>query len=299
MTDQFQEFSIKDLEGYTGIKAHTIRIWEQRYGLLKPDRTDSNIRRYSDKELKMLLNISLLNQRGHKISEIAAMDEQTMVKLIDQYSKSAENDDTLIATLKLAMLNFDEKLFNSVIDLRIATQGLENTFVQVLTPFLVHIGTLWQTSAICPAQEHFISNLVRQKIYSHTDKLGTDLVVKHDKTFVLYLPELEFHELSLLMVNFALRSRGFKTIYLGQSVPMEDLVQVYQRSGPVHFISLFTTQPAQVLVPGYLQKIAEKFRDTHCEFHLTGGILHGMKSPELGVINIYKDIESMLTTVSA
>ncbi len=297
MTDQIQEFSIKDLESYTGIKAHTIRIWEQRYGLLKPERTDSNIRRYSDKELKMLLNISLLNQRGHKISEIAAMDEEAMSRLIEQYSKSVENDDTLIATLKLAMLNFDEKLFNSVIDLRIATQGLESAYINVVTPFMVHIGTLWLSNAICPAQEHFISNLVRQKIYAHTDKLGTDLVVKHDKTFVLYLPELEFHELSLLMLNFALRSRGFKTIYLGQSVPLDDLFQVYQRSGPVHYISLFTAQPAQVLLPSYLQKLIDKFRGTHCEFHLTGGVLSGIKSPELGLINIHKDISTMLLEV--
>jgi DNA-binding transcriptional MerR regulator len=299
MTDQYQEFSIKDLESYTGIKAHTIRIWEQRYGLLKPERTDSNIRRYSDKELKMLLNISLLNQRGHKISEIAAMDETAMMRLIEQYSKTSESDDNLIATLKLAMLNFDEKLFNSVIDLRIATQGLESTFINVITPFLVHIGNLWRTNAICPAQEHFISNLVRQKIYAHTDKLSTDLVVNLDKTFVLYLPELEFHELSLLMLNFALRSRGFKTIYLGQSVPLEDLIQVYQRSGPVHYISLFTTQPAQVLLSSYFEKLIEKFRHTHCEFHLAGGVLSGVKSPELGLISIHRDISTLLAEVIA
>jgi MerR family transcriptional regulator, light-induced transcriptional regulator len=299
MTDQFQEFSIKDLESYTGVKAHTIRIWEQRYGLLKPDRTETNIRKYSDKELKMLLNISLLNQRGHKISEIATMDEQTMLQLIEQYSKSPENDDTLIATLKIAMLNFDEKLFNSIIDLRIASNGLEQTYISVLAPFMNQVGTFWLTNAICPAQEHFISNLVKQKIYSHTDKLGTDLVTKHHKTFVLYLPELEFHELSLLMLNFALRSRGFKTIYLGQSVPLDDLIQVYQRAGTVHFLSLFTTQPANVLVPSYLKKLVEKFVDTNCEFHLTGGVLHGMKSPELGLVNIYKDLNALLAEVIA
>lgn len=299
MTDQFQEFSIKDLESYTGIKAHTIRIWEQRYGLLKPDRTETNIRKYSDKELKMLLNISLLNHRGHKISEIATMDEQTMARLIEEYSKSPENDDTLIATLKIAMLNFDEKLFNSIIDLRIASNGLEQTFIHVLTPFLMQIGTLWQTNAICPAQEHFISNLVRQKIYAHTNKLGTDLIIRHDKTFVLFLPELEFHELSLLMLNFALRSRGFKTIYLGQSVPLDDLVQVQQRIGTAHFLSLFTTQPAHVLIQGYLKKLVEKFEHTNCEFHLTGGMIQGIKTPELGLVNIHKDLNSLLAEVIA
>ena len=292
-------FTIKDLENLTGIKAHTIRIWEQRYGLLKPNRTDSNIRKYTDKELKLLLNISLLNQRGHKISEIASMQEDEMIQLVDRYAHEEHNDDTLIATLKLAMLNFDEKMFNSVVDLHIASNGMERTFVQVLTPFLRQIGMLWLSNAICPAQEHFISNLIRQKMYAQIDKLGTDLVTKQDKTFVLYLPELEFHELSLIMLNFVLRSRGYRTIYLGQSVPLDDLYQVYQRIGQVHFVSLLTTQPPQVLVPNYLQKMNERFEDTGCEIHLSGANLKGVKTPGLGVIYLHDSVEGMLNEMAA
>lgn len=292
-----QEFSIKDLESYTGIKAHTIRIWEQRYGLLKPDRTDSNIRKYSDRELKTLLNVSLLNNRGHKISEIAAMSEEEMAKMVEHYATSTQNDDTLIGTLKLAMLNFDEALFNSIVDLRIASQGLEHTYLNVLTPFMHQIGVMWLSNAICPAQEHFISNLIRQKLYTHIDKLGPDLAVHQERTFVLYLPELEFHELSLIMLNFALRSRGYRTIYLGQSVPIEDLYQVYQRIGDVQFISLFTTQPVSVLLPGYMRKLVEQFAGTNCEFHLTGGVIQGTKSPELGLINIYSDLGLLLNAL--
>lgn len=299
MTDHIQEFSIKDLESYTGIKAHTIRIWEQRYGLLKPTRTDSNIRKYSDKELKMLLNVSLLNQRGHKISEIAAMDEPTICKLIEEYSTAVQNEDSLLATLKLSMLNFDEKLFNSVVDLHVASYGLERTYVKVLTPFLHQIGLMWLSNAICPAQEHFVSNLIRQKLYAHINKLGPELVINHNRTFVLYLPELEFHELSLIMINFVLRTKGYRTIYLGQSVPVDDLYQVYQRIGNVHFVSLFTTQPAQVLLPGYLKKISQRFEDTQCTFHLTGNILHGTRTPDLQLIQIYKSIEHMLEEVFA
>jgi DNA-binding transcriptional MerR regulator len=299
MGAQMQEFSIKDLESYTGIKAHTIRIWEQRYGLLKPNRTDSNIRKYTDKELKLLLNISLLNQRGHKISEIASMQENEMTDLVDRYAQEEHNDDTLIATLKLAMLNFDEKMFNSVVDLHIASHGMERTFVQVLTPFLRQIGMLWLSNAICPAQEHFISNLIRQKMYAQINKLGTDLITKHDKTFVLYLPELEFHELSMIMMNFVLRSRGYRTIYLGQSVPLDDLYQVYQRIGEVHFISLLTTQPPQVLVPNYLQKMSDRFDNTGCTVHLSGANLKGTKAPGLGVIYVYDSVEAMLNEVAS
>lgn len=293
-----QDFSIKDLESYTGIKAHTIRIWEQRYGLLKPERTDSNIRKYSDKELKTLLNVSLLNHRGHKISEIAALGEEEMVRLVEHYSTTIQNDDTLIGTLKLAMLNFDEVLFNSIVDLRIASQGLEHTYLNVLTPFMHQIGVMWLSDAICPAQEHFITNLIRQKMYTHIDRLGPDLVVHKDKTYVLYLPELEFHELSLIMLNFSLRSRGYKTIYLGQSVPIDDLYQVYNRIGDVQFVSLFTTQPVSILLPGYLRKLVDRFSETSCEFHLTGGVIKDTRSPELGLINIYSDLGQLLNAIT-
>lgn len=297
--DNMQEFSIKDLENYTGVKAHTIRIWEQRYGLLKPSRTDSNIRKYSDRELKTLLNISLLNQRGHKISEIASMPESEIARLIEQYSISDQNDDTMMATLKLAMLNFDEKLFNSVVDLRVASHGMENTFHQVLSPFLQQIGILWMTNTICPAQEHFISNLIRQKLYAQINNLRPELVTKHEHTFVLYLPELEFHEISMIMLNFTLRSRGYRTIYLGQSVPLEDLYQIYQRIGDVHFISQFTTQPANVLIPAYLKKITDNFRGTNCVFHFTGAQVHGLKSPEVGLIEVHSDLGKMLESIAS
>jgi hypothetical protein len=162
-----------------------------------------------------------------------------------------------------------------------------------------HIGVMWLSNAICPAQEHFISNLIRQKLYTHIDRMGPDLVVHHNKTFVLYLPELEFHELSLIMLNFALRSRGYRTIYLGQSVPIEDLYQVYQRIGDVQFISHFTTQPVSVLLPGYLKKLVDQFSGSNCEFHLTGSVIHGTKSPELGLINVYNDLGHLLNAVVA
>lgn len=288
--DFMQEFSIKDLENYTGVKAHTIRIWEQRYGLLNPTRTESNIRKYSDKELKTLLNVSLLNQRGHKISEIARMPESKIAELIEEYSNSNQNEDAVMATLKLAMLNFDEKLFCSVVDLRISTHGMEHTYHQILVPFLREIGVLWMSSSICPAQEHFISNLIRQKLYAQTNRILLDEAAQDAETFVLYLPELEFHEISLIMLNYSLRSRGHRTIYLGQSVPLEDLYQVYQRIGQVRFVSLFTTHPNQVLLDSYLAKLIDNFRDTGCVFHISGPIVKGKKSPELGMFNMYDDL---------
>jgi DNA-binding transcriptional MerR regulator len=292
--DFMQEFSIKDLENYTGVKAHTIRIWEQRYGLLKPMRTDSNIRKYSDKELKTLLNISLLNHRGHKISEIARMPQTKISELIEEYSVSSQNDDTIMATLKLAMLNFDEKLFCSVVDLRIATHGLEYTFLNILAPFLREIGVLWMSSSICPAQEHFISNLIRQKLYAQTNRILPDMVSANAECFVLFLPEMEFHEISLLMLNYSLRSRGYKTIYLGQSVPLADLYQVYQRVGPARFVTIITTHPNQVLLDSYLGKIRDHFSETGCAFHISGPLVKGKKSPEIGLFYLYEHVGEFL-----
>ncbi len=293
-----QQFSIKDLENYTGVKAHTIRIWEQRYGLLKPERTDSNIRKYSDDELKTLLNISLLNNRGHKISEIAKMDDLKIRQLIEEYSSTDQNDDSIIATLKLAMLNFDEKLFCDIVDLRIATQGLENTFLHVMVPFLREIGVLWQTSTICPAQEHFISNLIRQKIYAQIDKHGIREPKKDSPTYVFYLPEMEFHEISLLMLCHMFRTRGYKTIFLGQSVPLDDLLQVHLRVGNIQFVSIFTTQPATALLPSYFEKLKDSFQNTECAFHFSGFILKDKKSPVLGLFHFYNDLNSMLELVN-
>ncbi len=288
-----QNFSIKDLENYTGVKAHTIRIWEQRYGLLKPIRSESNIRRYSDNELKTLLNVSLLNHRGHKISEIVKMDSQMMNQLIEKYSASNENDDTSMATLKLAMLNFDEKLFCSVVDHRIETSGLEDTFLNVLAPFLQDVGMLWLTDTICPAQEHFISNLIRQKLESEINKIDLYAAKEDATTYVLFLPEMEYHEISMIMLNYMLKSRGNKTIYLGQSVPIDDLFQVYQRVGKVHFISHFTSQPAAVLLDSYLKKLIDHFRDSGCVFYFSGEILKDKKSPELGLFQFSDSLNSL------
>jgi DNA-binding transcriptional MerR regulator len=264
-----QEFTIKSLEGYTGIKAHTIRMWEQRYNLLSPKRTDTNLRRYSDHDLRTLLNVSFLNQHGYKISEIAVMSDEERQRLVLEISRQKSSEDVYQHSLKLAMLNYDERLFNSVIDLHIASNGLEKTFLNLFVPLLRQIGALWLSGDICPAQEHFISNLIRQKLISRTDNLGPDLARADSPLVVLYLPEAELHELSLLMLNFSLRSRGIRTIYLGQEVPVIDLYELFERLGPVTFASIFTSRLSDRRTMAYLEKLEERFTDTPCRFVLS------------------------------
>jgi MerR family transcriptional regulator, light-induced transcriptional regulator len=288
-----QEFSIKELESFSGIKAHTIRIWEQRYGILVPERSDTNIRKYTDKDLKILLNVSLLNNLGHKISAIAKMSEDEINALIAKHSSPEHTDHKMMHTLKLSMLHYDEILFNNFVDPFIAENGLEVTFKQVFMPFLRQIGYLWQTNAICPAQEHFISNLVRQKMFAQIELASANPPTKQT-TYVLYLPELEIHEISLIMMQFILRQNGYKTIFLGQSVPMEDLLEVQSRLGDVMFASIFTTNPPAVLAEDYLKKLVHLFDHTESFFHVTGYNLRDIKTPDIHHIQIHPNMEAML-----
>ncbi len=289
-----QVFTIKELESFSGIKAHTIRIWEQRYNLLKPDRTDTNIRRYTDHDLKRLLNISLLLNLGYKISGIAKLSDTEIQDAILKSQINHGADQHHQHVLKIAMLNYDEILFNSVIDPFVAQNGIEKTFVEVIIPFLHSIGVMWQADAICPAQEHFISCLIRQKLFALIEGLKSVPVTK-EKTLVLFLPELEIHEISLIMLQHVFKARGYKTIFLGQSVPVDDLVQVYQRLGTVHFVSILTTNPMPILLNDYMKKISKLFTDSECHFHFTGFIIKGQKSIDFQMISYYNSVEELMS----
>jgi len=293
---KMQEFTIKDLENYTGIKAHTIRIWEQRYGLLSPDRTGTNIRKYTDQDLKYLLNVSLLSNMGLKISQIAGMSEEDIKDSISKHAIGGNQEHHLLHMLKMAMLNYDEELFHEVINPQINEYGLEQTFVEVFMPFMRQIGVMWQADVICPAQEHFISALIRQKVFGCIERMP--IPPKSDeRPVILYLPELEIHDLSMIMMHFLFRSKGIRSVFLGQSVPMEDLVQVYQRLGDCDFVSIFTTCPSVVLLPDYFKKLLLRFENTQCTFHLTGNNLHGLKSPDPSVISLYPNAEALMSSV--
>jgi DNA-binding transcriptional MerR regulator len=289
---KMQEFTIKDLESFTGIKAHTIRIWEQRYGLLAPDRSDTNIRKYTDKDLKFLLNVSLLSNMGYKISQIAQLSENSMRELITKHVATEQPEQHFLHMLKISMLNYDEALFNEVVEKHISDHGLERTFKEMILPSMRQIGYLWQANVICPAQEHFISSLVRQKILSQIDQIKL-VPSANSRPVVLFLPDLEIHDISLLMMHYLFKLRGHRSIYLGQSVPFDDLIQVYQRLGDVNFVSIFTTHPSTVLITDYLKKVSKQFSETECQFHLTGNNLYGVKSPDPNIINLYSNAEEL------
>lgn len=232
-------FSIKDLEKLSGIKAHTLRIWEQRYGILKPERTDTNIRWYCNTELKQLLNITLLYEHGFKISKIACLKNNDVISEVNKIIDAQFSVCDQIRGLMLSMVELDEERFDKIISNNILHNGFQNTVEKIVYPFLHKIGIMWQTGSINPAQEHFISNLIRQKLITAIDGQVTPQN-KNSKKFVLFLPEGELHELSLLYFHYLLKSKGHKVIYLGQSVPLLDLQKVFEIRDPQYILSIFT-----------------------------------------------------------
>ncbi len=251
-------YSIRDLERLTGIKAHTIRIWEKRYGLIDPERTSTNIRAYCDSDLKKLLNISILNKNGFKISKIARFSPVEIAENINKLSEHFPDSESLIENLTIAMIDLDEYKFEKILSRAIIQFGFENTAIKILNPFLVKIGIMWQTGSINPAQEHFVSNLVRRKMLVAIDDQIRD-TQSHGKTFVLFLPEGEMHEMSLLFASYLIRKRGHKVIYLGQSVPLNDLIEISKSCNPDYFLTSFITSMANCDIFNYLLNITKLF----------------------------------------
>lgn len=245
-------FSIKDLENLSGIKAHTIRIWEKRYNLLAPERTDTNIRVYSLKSLKKLLNVAFLMSKGYKISKIAALDEPCFEKTLEGLVNDCVSKDHFISNLKIAMLNFDVILFNKTYDNVINAYDFSIVFQNYFIPFLDDIGLLWQSGSIEPSHEHFISNLIKQKTLMEIHKLQLQGFVNDDILFVLFLPEDEIHDLGLTYLQFEIFKKGFNPIMLGTSVPTTSLKSFVNKKGKIVFLSYFTVKPEPEHVVPYL-----------------------------------------------
>ena len=251
-------FSIKDLENLTNIKAHTIRIWEKRYNLLQPERTDTNIRYYSLSNLQKLLNISYLNNNGYKISKIAALKANEIPKLVKEVAKNDMTNNHAIDTFKLSMLNFDQKLFYDTYESLMKEKSFTEIFYQDFIPLLSQIGVLWQTDTITPAHEHFLTSLIRQKILINTELLQSQNQVDTNKVFVLYLPDNEVHELGLMLVNYEILAKGHQAIFLGQSVPIDSLKDLLSYYDDITFVSYFTVKPEKENLSNYIQEFSEK-----------------------------------------
>lgn len=289
-----QDFTIKDLENISGIKAHTIRIWEKRYNLLEPQRTETNIRYYSPENLTKLLNIVLLNNNNYKISKIAAMSEEDITLKSRELAFSIAINDEAINSFKLSMFQFDKILFNNTYNKLLHKKTFREIFKDVFIPFLDHIGLLWQTETLLPAHEHFISNLIAQKIQINTEKLQYS-INDTNKTYVLFLPENEIHELGLLYLNYELVLRGHHTIYLGQSLPLNNLNYFLESEREVCFVTSLTIQPYDDKIEDYFNEINEVMDDTKNSFIATGRKIEKVKHLDLNKnIKLFDSISDLL-----
>lgn len=270
-------YSIKDLEKLSGIKAHTIRIWEKRYRLIEPKRSDTNIRLYSDDDLIKLMNTSLLNQNGYKISKIARFDATQLKELVLKLNHEEPSLATQSALLVKALLETDELLFNRAYETSVENLGFESTIEQLLFPFLEKIGVLWLAGTINPAQEHFITNLIRQKLIVAIDqeRVKTESPLPR---ILFYLPEGEHHEIGMFYYTYLARKANFEAIYLGSSVPFRDIIQM-DKIRPFQIV--FTSFVA-ALGEGVLgQKIKEMHKAFPDKMFLVSGWLIKHEQPQL------------------
>lgn len=287
-------FTIKDLENLSGIKAHTIRIWEQRYSFLKPNRTDTNIRIYSNEELKKLLNVALLNKFGFKISHIDNMNEAEINEKILSLNQLEAQQERIVNTLIQNMVDLDMESFEAVLDDFIVARGIEKTIAQIIFPFLEKIGILWLTNHINPAQEHLVSNIIRQKLIVGIQSTGT--YIKINKSVLLFLPEGEYHELSLLFMNYLLKSKGVSCIYLGCSISMADIEYVVRIKKPDYIYTHLTSCSSKFNLEKFISTVSKNFTGT--QVIISGQLTHTYAKKIVPPVYFKKSFAEVMTFVS-
>jgi MerR family transcriptional regulator, light-induced transcriptional regulator len=287
-------FTVKDLENLSGIKAHTIRIWEKRYNVFTPQRTDNNTRLYQNEDLQRLLNISFLNNFGYKISKIASLSPEECNKLVKSIYNESSVKELAISDFKLAMMNFDAKLFHQNYNEIAKKNSFKDIFYTILIPLLGEIGLLWQTSTIKPSHEHFISYLIRQKLSSKIEELQLTKTVTKDIVFVLFLPENEVHDLGLMFVNAELIEKGYKTVFLGDNIPIDDLTDFKNHFDEIIFISYLTISPSSELINNYVASFEELvLKDTENKLWLLGRQVEYLQT-NLESVRKFSGIEDLL-----
>ncbi len=293
-----QFFSIKDLEHLTGVKAHTVRIWEKRYGILNPARTDTNIRTYDINDLQKILNVTFLNNHGYKISRISKLSEDEIIDLVKTVAASKSELSRALNSFKVAMLNFDESLFELTYQKLEEKNDFSKIFHQILSPLLNEIGLLWQTNAIKPVHEHFLAALIKQKLYENIARLDDEKVYNEDELFVLFLPENEIHDLGLLFLNYELNFHGRKTIFLGPSLPLANMKYILDIHPNPRFVSYLTVAPREVsdFISEFEQELCQ---DVNRELNLFGTRIQSIDpTGQPTHIKIFKSIPEFVNDLS-
>jgi len=291
-------FSIKDLENLSGIKAHTIRIWEKRYNILEPMRTETNIRFYDLASLQRLLNITLLHNHGYKISKISKIPPENIPTMVREIISDKSAKHHAINAFKIAMMNFDQALFFNTYNRLLAEKSFREVFNDVFIPLMNEIGLLWQTDTITPAHEHFITYLIKQKVLINTEKLQILLPKHTDKVFVLYLPLNEIHELGLMYLNYEIIFSGYKTIFLGESVPIDSLKHLKKYFENIVYLSYLTVEPNKEEINDYIKKIKADVLDDNSEIWLIGRMVDFIDDTNINTkIKIHHSISELVNNL--
>ena len=288
-------FSIKELETISGIKAHTIRIWEQRYDFLKPLRTSTNIRTYSNDELKTLLTVALLNKYGYKISRIDGMTPETRKQVVLQLGEQEARTEYLVNELIGCMVDLQPHQFETILNTYIQDCGIEATITTLIFSFLEKVGILWQTDRINPAQEHIVSNIIRQKVICAIE--GLPFPQKTTPLFLLFLPEEEFHEIGLLFVYYLLRKKGVPVIYLGANVPVKDIGYVVDIKKPEYLYMHLTALPKQVKFDRLLQQLGQYNSTTLVSGYMASAYNRHLESGKIKLLQSLPQVFEYLAAV--
>lgn len=282
-------FSIKDLEHLSGIKAHTIRIWEKRYDLLGPMRTDTNIRLYDLKNLQKLLNVVLLTNFGYKISKISKLNQEEIEKFVLKIQTEKTVNDHVLSQFKMAMLNFDQSLFVKTYNELLSKKEFSAVFFETFIPLLEEIGILWTTNTITPAHEHFISHLIKQKILIEIEKYQIQQNNVSNETYILYLPFNEIHDLGLLFLHHEIITKGHHSVYLGRSLPIENLIELNNHFKKITYITYLTVEPNEDEIENYIND----FKNTILENNNNELLILGRKAQTIMNENLPNRIKSI------
>lgn len=253
-----EHYSIRDLEKLSGIKAHTIRVWERRYGILPQHRTETNRRRYGDDELRKIINIAILHRNGFKISKIANFSGTEIEDKVSFLSKDLNRSDTQVDSMIMSMINHNEKSLDAILIRSILQQGIEDTFSNIVFPVLKRIGVMWHTGSADIGSEHFITNIFRQRIISSIDSLS-QVTKQGAKKVILFLPENELHELPLLLFNYIIRKMGHETLYFGQSTPIQSLVSINKQWNTDIIITYLMSEFPNINPADFLSQLVKSF----------------------------------------
>ncbi|MDA3817686.1 MAG: MerR family transcriptional regulator [Prolixibacteraceae bacterium] len=285
-----KHYSIGELSVMSQIKAHTIRIWEQRYGLLTPIRSGGNTRYYSEQQLMKLLNVALLRKKGIKISQIAALSEKEIIDQASEHTKSGGAKETAIEQLMNASLHFDQSTLSNLFNLYIEEYGIEETFEDIVFPFLKIVGNLWVNGKITPGHEHFFSNMCKLKLFSVIDQLPLPSTSKPH--ILLALPEWDYHELGILYYYYLLKKAGYNCTYLGQAVPADDVIQTSKKVKTSYVICTFIGPTTEKEITNYVDSIIKELPDIH--LYISGPHVVSIKNKQSKRLTIFWSMDTII-----